>query len=92
MLRKKGSPSKYFVMTISSGVLKGSVFGPLLWTILCDQVLTTKLPSVEFVGFAVDLAVVARGKDVVDLTGTCNYAVDRLCSWQTGPTSPENCI
>lgn len=73
------SDSEPKLIKINSGVPQGSVMGPTLWNVLYDEVLTTELPAgVKLVGFADDIAVVAKAKSEELLTNLVNRGLQRV--------------
>ena len=53
--------------------------GPLLWNVMYDAVLDTKLPEgVEEIGFADDIGIVATAKSMSELETKANEALRRI--------------
>lgn len=55
-------------ITVTCGVLQGSVLGPTLWNVLYNGLLRTLLPpGVEYLAFTDDVALVAKATDSIRL-------------------------
>ena len=60
----------------SCGVPQGSVLGPLLWLVLYDQILNTRVnPDVELLAYADDLAIIAIGRNEEEITEKINHTL-----------------
>eukprot|EP00660_Eupelagonema_oceanica_P019662 gene19662-biopygen30151 len=69
------------------GFPQGTVLGPLLWNIFCDDIvaaLKRGLPeaSVEVVVYADDVTVLLRGEQLPELYKRAQAALDRLSAWE----------
>ena len=73
--------NKLIYSDITGGVPQGSVLGPLLWNITYDSVLRAKISlNSILVGFADDLAIVSKNRDINKLLEQVNADVDIIIS------------
>lgn len=76
---RKISRSQQKKNCISVGIPQGSVLGPTLWNVLCDNVLRLGLPrGGKIIGFADDLALIVTENDHIELTSKVNASLVRI--------------
>ena len=67
---------------LSSGAPQGSVLGPPMWNLMYDGLLRIELPEgVIMLGFADDIALVARARTSAKVQEMMNDALERTASW-----------
>lgn len=70
---------------VNSGVPQGSVLGPTLWNVLYDDLLRQDYPEgVTIIGFADDIALVARDKNERTLMNKVNTGLLMVANWMQG--------
>ena len=69
---------------ITGGVPQGSELRLLLWNLMYNPIFSLKLPlEAKVVGFADDIAVVVRDRDLQDLQFHANEAIQTIRDWLT---------
>lgn len=80
---------------INAGVSQGSVVGSTLWNVLYDGVLNFPLPRrAKTIGFADDLALIVRAKQLMELINKANDSLSRISNWMHEhelKIAPEKC-
>lgn len=67
---------------IYGGVPQGSVMGPLLWNLVYDDLLRTKLPhGTQMVGYADDIALVLVNRNLEDLQSHLQKTMEIISAW-----------
>jgi hypothetical protein len=71
-------------MKVSAGVPQGSILGAVLWNIMYDGVLRSKLPEgVEIVGFADDIVLTVMGDSKEQVEVRATRAIGTVVQWMT---------
>lgn len=79
---KKNTRGKGIVYGTNDGIPQGSVFGPVLWSMFCDEVLGLKIPGgCELVTNTDDLVVVVTDQEIESLKSKVEVTIKTINQW-----------